>query len=45
LTISNELEPLFNPKVVACIGASRDPISVSGFVLRNIVDGGFGGKV
>ncbi len=45
MTISNELEPLFNPKVVACIGASRDPISVSGFVLRNIVDGGFGGKV
>jgi acyl-CoA synthetase (NDP forming) len=45
LTISNELEPLFNPKVVACIGASRDPISVSGFVLRNIVDGGFRGKV
>jgi acyl-CoA synthetase (NDP forming) len=45
LTILNELEPLFNPKVVACIGASRDPISVSGFVLRNIVDGGFGGKV
>jgi acyl-CoA synthetase (NDP forming) len=45
LTISNELEPLFNPKVVACIGASRDPISVSGFVLRNIVDGGFKGRV
>jgi acyl-CoA synthetase (NDP forming) len=45
LAISNELEPLFNPKVVACIGASRDPVSVSGFVLRNIVDGGFRGKV
>ncbi|WXG43516.1 MAG: CoA-binding protein [Promethearchaeati archaeon SRVP18_Atabeyarchaeia-1] len=45
MTISNELEPLFNPKVVACIGASRDPVSVSGFVLRNIVDGGFRGRV
>jgi acetyltransferase len=45
LSISRELEPFFNPKVVACIGASRDPISVSGFVLRNITDGGFRGKV
>jgi acetyltransferase len=45
LAILNELEPLLNPNVVACIGASRDPVSVSGFVMRNIVDGGFRGKV
>jgi len=45
LNIFEELEPLFNPKVVACIGASRDPISVSGFVIKNIVNGGFKGRV
>jgi acyl-CoA synthetase (NDP forming) len=45
LITTDQLDPLFNPRVVACIGASRDPVSVSGFVLRNIVDGGFRGKV
>lgn len=44
-TIVDELEPFFNPNVAACIGASRDLISVSGFVIKNIVDGGFRGKL
>nr|MDO8100122.1 CoA-binding protein [Candidatus Njordarchaeota archaeon] len=44
-TIVDELEPFFNPNVAACIGASRDLVSVSGFVVKNIVDGGFRGKL
>ena len=43
-TIFDELQPLFNPKVVAIIGASRDPISVSSFIIKNLVNEGYGGK-
>lgn len=44
-TISEQLDPLFNPKVVALIGASRDPISVSGFISKNLMNEGFKGKI
>lgn len=38
------LLPLFRPRSVAVIGASRDPDSVGGLILRNLL-GGFSGPV
>jgi len=37
------LAPLFAPRGVAVIGASRDPAKVGGSVLANLRSGGFGG--
>jgi len=38
------LEPLFSPRSVAVVGASRRPDSVGGLVMRNLI-GGFTGSV
>ena len=40
-----ELDAFFNPKSVAVIGASREPQKVGHRVLRNLIDGGFRGKI
>ena len=39
------LFPLFNPRSVAVVGASRRPDSVGGAVLGNLLRGGFQGSV
>ncbi|MHC4340122.1 MAG: CoA-binding protein, partial [Planctomycetota bacterium] len=39
------LDRLFRPRSVAVIGASRREGSIGREVLRNLVDGGFAGKV
>lgn len=39
------LDALFNPRSVAVIGASRDPRKISGWVMRNLVEGGFAGPI
>jgi len=43
--MSDTLDALFRPRSVAVIGASRDPASIGGEVLRNLVHGGFCGPV
>ncbi|MBS7604883.1 MAG: acetate--CoA ligase [Candidatus Bathyarchaeia archaeon] len=40
-----KLDAFFNPKSIAVIGASRDPTKVGHRVLRNLVEGGFGGAL
>ena len=40
-----QLEYLFNPKTIAVIGASREPVKWGSIVLSNIVKGGYKGKV
>ncbi len=37
--MQNNLEKLFNPKIVAIIGASRDPQSVGHSILKNLLKG------
>ena len=39
------LEPLFRPRSVAVIGASRDPRTVGGALFHNLLTTGFGGAV
>jgi len=39
------LEALLKPKAVAVIGAAREPWKVGHIILRNIVEGGFPGRV
>jgi len=39
------LAPLFAPRSVAVIGASRDPAKVGGSVLANLRSGGFAGRI
>ncbi|QBQ55697.1 bifunctional acetate--CoA ligase family protein/GNAT family N-acetyltransferase [Nitrosococcus wardiae] len=39
------LEHLFQPQSVAVIGASTKPHSVGGTVMRNLLEGGFGGPI
>ncbi len=39
------LRPLFAPRAVAVVGASRDPASIGGRIVRNLVDHGFAGQV
>ncbi len=41
----HNLDPIFNPKRIALVGASPNPNSVSGKVLQNIISGGFRGVV
>ncbi|MEQ8699495.1 MAG: GNAT family N-acetyltransferase [Bauldia litoralis] len=41
----HRLESIFNPQVVAVVGASDDPGSVGGRVFRNLVSDGFAGEV
>jgi acyl-CoA synthetase (NDP forming) len=40
-----DLEAVFAPRSVAVIGASEDPTKWGGSVLRNLLDGGFGGAL
>lgn len=39
------LEPLFHPKSVAVVGASRTPGKVGHDILKNLIDGGFPGDI
>ena len=40
---SAALRTLFDPKVVAVVGVSRDPIKRGRQVIRNVMSGGFAG--
>lgn len=40
-----DLAPILAPRAIAVIGASRDPDSVGGAILRNLLAGGFTGAV
>ena len=44
-TSPSDLAPFFSPRSVAVIGASSDPSKWGGSLLRNIVNGGFNGRV
>ncbi len=44
MTIRN-LEKLFSPHSVALIGASADPASIGGKIARNLISGGFEGRI
>ncbi|NIO36582.1 CoA-binding protein, partial [Candidatus Bathyarchaeota archaeon] len=39
------LEYLFNPRSIAVVGASREPVKWGSIVLNNVVKGGYKGKV
>ena len=39
------LEAVFRPRSVAVIGASREPTKIGHVILRNFLEGGYGGKV
>jgi acetyl coenzyme A synthetase (ADP forming)-like protein len=41
----NSLEPLFNARSVAVVGASADPAKFGNIILKNIIDGGYEGKI
>jgi acetyl coenzyme A synthetase (ADP forming)-like protein len=43
--MTKDLAPLFSPRSVAVVGASRRPGSVGGAVLANLIKGGFEGPV
>nr|HDO80524.1 hypothetical protein [Candidatus Bathyarchaeota archaeon] len=40
-----QLTPLYEARSVALVGASRSEVSVSGAVMRNILEGGYKGEV
>ena len=40
-----DFKPLFQPKSIAVIGASRDPMKIGHVILKNLVEGGFSGQV
>ena len=39
------LDSVFNPSSIAVIGASREPNKIGHVIVKNFVDGGFGGKI
>lgn len=39
------LEPLFNPKSVAVLGASTNPYKIGNIQLKSLIDGGFAGAI
>ncbi|MEM0201238.1 MAG: CoA-binding protein [Candidatus Micrarchaeaceae archaeon] len=39
------LEPMFKPKSVAIIGASRDPDKVGNIIMQNYINGGYSGEL
>jgi len=39
------LDAVFNPSSIAVIGASREPNKIGHVIVKNFVDGGFGGKI
>ncbi len=45
IAAANSLVPLLQPKVVAVVGASRDPAAVGGLIFRGILRGSFCGTV
>jgi len=45
VAVANSLVPLFRPKTVAVVGASRDPSSLGNALFRNILQGRFKGTV
>ncbi len=40
-----QLDNFFNPRSVAVIGASRNPAKIGHVIMKNMVDGGFKGRV
>jgi len=40
-----DLKGMFEPKSIAVVGASRDPQKVGAIVLKNIIRGGYNGKI
>lgn len=40
-----DLKPIFEPKSVAVIGASREPSKIGHVIVKNFIEGGFGGHV
>ncbi len=45
IAVANSLSPLLHPKVIAIIGASRDPSSIGNMIFKNILNAGFKGDV
>lgn len=43
--MTKNLDPFFNPKSVAIIGASRNPQKIGHIVLKNFVEDGFAGRI
>lgn len=43
--VTPDLTPLLSPCAVAVIGASNDPVKWGGSLMRNLIDGGFGGAI
>ncbi len=43
--VVEKLDKIFNPKSVAIIGASRHPGKIGNQVVKNIIDGGYKGKI
>ena len=41
----HHLEHLLSPRSIAIVGASHDKKKIGAIVLRNIIDGGFAGKI
>ncbi|MEM4482047.1 MAG: CoA-binding protein [Desulfurococcaceae archaeon] len=42
---SNPLRTFFYPESIAIIGASRNPLKIGGILTKNIIEGGYKGKV
>ncbi len=42
---AKELKPLFEPKSVAVVGASREPWKTGHIILKNIIEAGYKGKI
>lgn len=45
IAVANSLIPLLRPKVIAVIGASRDPSSIGNIIFRNILSANFTGTI
>jgi acyl-CoA synthetase (NDP forming)/GNAT superfamily N-acetyltransferase len=45
IAVANSLVPLLRPKVIAVVGASREPSSIGNMILRNILAANFNGTV
>ncbi|MEM1687249.1 MAG: CoA-binding protein, partial [Zestosphaera sp.] len=43
--MSSDIRLFFEPKSVAVIGASRDPLKTGHIILRNIIEGGYKGGI
>ena len=41
----SSLQPLFNARSVAVVGASENPAKFGNIILKNIIDGGYGGNI